>query len=128
LCDVRGVAVTDGFKLEVFKNISPLTNIASFSRGNAPRGHPRVNSCDKLCAPHICATADPYTVLSSKSGTENLCRRWEIGLMMKWILYVAATVCSCRHVVKLEKEAVDLGLVATTTTKQDEPGSSEQHD
>jgi len=34
----------------------------------------------------------------------------------------------CRHVVKLEKEAVDLGLVATTTTKQDEPGSSEQHD
>jgi len=32
----------------------------------------------------------------------------------------------CRHVVKLEKEAVDLGLVATTTAKPDEPATSDE--
>jgi len=34
----------------------------------------------------------------------------------------------CRHLVKLEKEALDLGLVNSTTAKVDEPVSTGQHD
>jgi len=41
-----------------------------------------------------------------------------------FLQYIA--VYECRHVVKLEKEAVDLGLISTTTAKPDEPGSSDQ--
>ena len=35
-----------------------------------------------------------------------------------------AVVVVCRHLVKLEKEAVDLGLIGSSTAKGDEPASS----